>query len=183
MVPNTYLKRKQPRYLRHPGRFSSVRIQTLGSTYGRHVLLTLQPGEIFYKSIVDQLYNKEIYDASMTVLGGTFECLQYCVVIQDPGAESVISYGQPRNAGKSYLIFGNATLGRSLTGDPLVHCHAAVRTESGDVMGGHVLTDTAIVGSRPCSVLVTSLEGIELHQTLDEETAMPLFQPVEASKK
>jgi predicted DNA-binding protein with PD1-like motif len=182
MVPDSYLKRKQPRYLRQPGTFRPVRIQTIGSPYGRHVLVTLQPGESFYKSIVDQLRQVKIYDASMTVLGGSFEQLQYCVVIQDPNVKSVISYGQPRDAGKSYMIFGNATLGRSIEGQPLVHCHAAVRTESGDVMGGHVLTETAIVGSRPATILVTSLEGIELRQSLDEETAMPLFQPVEAGK-
>ena len=182
MAPDSYLKRKQPRYLRQPGRFSPVRIQTVGSPYGRHVWLTLEPGKSLYQSIVEQLIPLDITDASMTILGGSFSMLQYCVVIQDPNAASVISYGQPRDAGRSFMVFGNATLGRSITGEPLVHCHAAIRTQKGEIMGGHVLTDSAIVGSRPSSVLVTSLEGIELRQTLDEETAMPLFQPVEVSK-
>jgi predicted DNA-binding protein with PD1-like motif len=80
------------------------------------------------------------------------------------------------------MVFGNATLGRSIEGKPLVHCHAVVRTESGEVMGGHILTERAVVGSKPISVLVTSLEGFELRQAYDEETRIPLLQPVEADK-
>ena len=79
------------------------------------------------------------------------------------------------------MIFGNATLGRSIEGKPLVHCHGVIRTETGTVMGGHILTDRSVVGEKSIAVLVTSLEGFELpHQAYDEETGIPLLLPVEA---
>ncbi len=181
MAPDTVMKGKQPRYLRQPGRFNPVRIKSVASPFGRHIRLLLQPGLSLYDAIVKPLASLNIRDASTTILGGAFENLDYCVAIPDPAKRTVIAYSNPRHAGHAYMVFGNATLGRSIEGKPLVHCHAVVRTEYGEVMGGHVVTESAIVGPKPISVLVTSLEGLELCQALDEETGIPLFQPVEAS--
>lgn len=75
-------------------------------------------------------------------------------------------------------VFGNATLGKSLQNLPLVQCHAAIRTESGEVKGGHILTETSIVGSDPIPVLVTSLEAFELRQMFDPETNISLLLPL-----
>lgn len=75
------------------------------------------------------------------------------------------------------MFFGNATLGKSLQNLPLVHCHAAIRTESGEIKGGHILTETCVVGSNPIPVLVTSLDGFELRQVFDPETNICLLQP------
>ena len=80
------------------------------------------------------------------------------------------------------MIFGNATLGRSLQDRPLVHCHAAIRTASGAVKGGHVVTEACIVGRIPIPVLVTSLDEFELRQAHDPETNIPLLQPHRISR-
>jgi predicted DNA-binding protein with PD1-like motif len=77
------------------------------------------------------------------------------------------------------MIFGNATLGKSAQGKPLVHCHAAIRTEGGLAKGGHILTETSIVGPEPIPVLVTSLDGFELRETYDPETNISLLEPQE----
>lgn len=170
---------KQPRFIRHPGRFNPVRITTVSSRYGRHIRLQLQPGQTLFDAIVDPLSQLNIRDASTTILGGVFDDLYYCVAPPDPEGRTVIAYSKPIHAGRSYMVFGNATLGRSIEGKPLVHCHAVIRTENGEVMGGHIVADQTIVGSKPSSVLVTSLEGIELQQAYDEETGISLLQPVE----
>ncbi len=77
------------------------------------------------------------------------------------------------------MIFGNATLGKDAHGKPVVHCHAAIRTENGQTKGGHILAESSIVGSDPILVLVTSLDGFELRVTYDPETNIPLLQPQE----
>lgn len=179
MAPESIMKGKQPRYLRQPGRFNPVRIKSVASPFGRHFRLLLEPGETLYDAVVKPLANLEIRDASMTILGGWFKDLYYCVAPPDPEGRTVIAYSEPRPAGFTYMVFGNATLGRSIDGDPLVHCHAAVKTERGEVMGGHIVTEKTIVGPKPISVLITSLEGFELRQAFDEETGIPLFQPME----
>jgi hypothetical protein len=173
---------KQPRFLRHPGRFNPVRINTAAASYGRHVRMCLKTGETLSETIVRQLAEINIRDASTTILGGTFDDLYYCVAPPNLEGKSVIAYSKPIHAGRSYMVFGNATLGRSVDGAPLVHCHAVVRTESGQVVGGHIVTEMTVVGHSPSVVLVTSLEGIELRQGFDEETGISLLQPVEITK-
>jgi predicted DNA-binding protein with PD1-like motif len=174
-VVTTQLPR--PRTLIHPGRFNPVRIQSLRSSKGRHVRLALLPGVSLFDGLVKPLADIGITSASTTILGGYFEGVQYCVAPPDQQGGAVIAYSKPIPAGRTYMIFGNATLGKSINGSPLVHCHAAIRTESGEVKGGHILTETCIVSRDPVPVLVTSLDEFELRQAYDPETNIPLLQP------
>ncbi len=166
----------RPRMFVHPGRFSPVRINSQSCRQARHVRLQLQAGSSLFSSLVEPLAAIGITHASTTILGGLFDTLTYCVAPPDPSGQAVIAYGQPIDAGKSLIVFGNATIGLSLSRKPLVHCHAVIRTECGDIRGGHILTETCMV-SQPISVLVTSFEGFELRQAHDPETNIPLLQP------
>ncbi|HEX7390092.1 MAG TPA: DUF296 domain-containing protein [Acidiphilium sp.] len=167
----------RPRTLIHPGRFNPVRIQSLHARSARHVRLLLTPGRSLYQSLVEPLLALGIRNASTTILGGYFARLQYCVAPPDPTGQAVIAYTRPIDAGSTYMVFGNATLGLGMNGRPLVHCHAAIRTESGAVKGGHILTEASTVGPTPIPVLVTSLDEFELRQAYDPETNIPLLQP------
>jgi hypothetical protein len=118
-----------------------------------------------------------IENASTTILGGFFDELQYCLAPPDPSERAVIAYTQPRAAGRCAMVFGNATIGKGADGHPLVHCHAAIRTEGGEMRGGHIITQASIVGCDPIAVLVTSLEGFELQVAFDAETNIALMQP------
>lgn len=103
--------------------------------------------------------------------------LHYCVAPPDREGRAVIAYGAPIAAGAGQLIFGNATLGMGATGRPLVHCHAVIEDDTGAIRGGHILTETSVVGARPISVLVTAFEGFALRQAYDPETNISLLQP------
>jgi predicted DNA-binding protein with PD1-like motif len=169
----------RPRTLIHPGPFNPVRIQSRHSERGRHIRLALQPGLSLFDALVKPLAGIGVKNASTTILGGFFTELQYCVAPPDPSRKAVIAYTQPIHAGRAFMIFGNATLGKDVHGKPLVHCHAAIRTEGGQTKGGHILTESSIVGPEPISVLVTSLDGFELRVTFDPETNIPLLLPHE----
>ncbi len=167
------------RILVHPGPFNPVRIRSLRSPRARHVRLMLQPGRTLYDALVAPLAAVGITNASTTILGGRFECVEYCVAIPDPSRRALITYSAPIAVGSGTLVFGNATLGTGLDGRPLVHCHATLRSDAGAVKGGHILTETCIISGAPIPVLVTSLDGFELRQTFDPETNIPLLQPQE----
>lgn len=167
----------RPRTLIHPGAFNPVRIQSRHSMRARHVRLALPPGRSLFEALVRPLAELGITSASTTILGGFFEQLQFCVAPPDPSGRAVIAYTHPRAAGRCAMVFGNATLGKDAEGRPLVHCHAAIRMEDGEVRGGHVIAQGTIVGPEPISVLVTSLEGFELRLAFDPETNIPLLQP------
>ncbi len=169
---------ERARAMTHPGQFNLIRIQSEQSKAARHFRAILQPGKSLYEALVHPLKEVGVTNASTTILGGVFTYLEYCVAPPDPRKEAVIRYSRPIVAGKSYLVFGNATLGRSDQDKPMVHCHAALRREDGKVMGGHIIPEKTIVGADPISVLVTSFDGFELRQMYDPETNIPLFQPV-----
>ncbi|MGN6578779.1 MAG: DUF296 domain-containing protein [Bordetella sp.] len=169
------------RTLIHPGAFNPVRIQSRLSQRARHVRLALQPGTSLFDGLVAPLLSLGIQSASMTILGGYFRALQYCVAPPDPTHEAVIRYSEPIDAGPAYMVFGNATLGKDMTGGAIVHCHAAIRTAQGASKGGHIITQSAIVGPQPVSVLATSLDGFDLRVAFDPETNIALIQPLQES--
>ena len=167
------------RTMLHPGRFNPVRINCLSSSAGRHVRLSLMPGATLFDGLVKPLAEIGIANASTTILGGYFSSLEYCVAIPDPKKSAVIAYSDPIQSGQTYMVFGNATLGESLHGQPLLHCHATIRTQEGLIKGGHILTERTIVAKTPISVLVTSIDDFAIRQAFDPETNIPLLQPTQ----
>ena len=170
----------RPRTLVHPGPVGPIRIEHRHANRARHFRLGLEPGRTMQDAIIEPLMLLGVQAASMTILGGRLEKLLYCVAPPDPTGERVANYTRPIEAGAATLIFGNATLGKSAHGEPIVHCHAAFVCEDGRVRGGHIVVDRSVVASAPIPVLATSLDGIELRITQDDETHMPLMRPFAA---
>jgi len=171
------------RTLIHPGPFNPVRIQTRHADHARHFRLVLLPGANLFDALIGPLAALGVGSASTTILGGGFARLEYCTAPPDPLRQAVIRYTRPIESGRTWMVFGNATIGKSATGEPLVHCHAAIRTQSGELKGGHIITQTSVVGSAPIAVLVTALDGFELRVAFDPETNIPLIQPLDAADK
>jgi len=164
------------RIIVHPGRPRPVRMQSAGAPQARHFRLLLEPGLSLFDGLVQPLLAAGITSASTTLLGGALGTLFYCVAPPDPAGDAVIAYGPPIAAGRSFLVFGNATLGKARDGAPLVHCHAAIRDADGALRGGHVLTERTVVAA-PITVLVTAFAGFELRLVHDPETNIALLQP------
>ena len=177
------LELPRPRTLVHPGPVGAIRIEHRHASQGRHFRLGLEPGRTLQDAIIEPLMLLGVQAASMTILGGRLEKLLYCVAPPDPTGERVANYTRPIDAGAATLIFGNATLGRSARGEPVVHCHATFVCQDGRVRGGHVVVDRSVVAEVPIPVLATSLDGIELRITQDEETHMPLMRPFAAAQQ
>ena len=170
------------RTLVHPGPVGAIRIEHRHANLGRHFRLGLAPGRTMHDAIIEPLVALGVQAASMTLLGGGLAKLLYCVAPPDPTGERVANYTRPIDAGAATLIFGNATLGKNGRGEPIVHCHATFVCEDGRVRGGHVVVDHSTVAGAAIAVLATSLDGIELRITQDEETHMPLMRPFAAQQ-
>jgi hypothetical protein len=169
------------RTLVHPGPVGPIRIEHRHANRARHFRLGLEPGRTMEDALIEPLMRLGLRSASMTILGGRLARLLYCVAPPDPTGERVANYTRPIDAGPATLIFGNATLGRSVRGEPVVHCHATFVRADGSVRGGHIVVDRSRVADTPIPVLVTSLDGIELRITQDAETLMPLMRPFAAT--
>ena len=171
----------RPRTLVHPGPVGAIRIEHRHANRARHFRLGLEPGRTMQDAIIEPLMLLGVQAASMTILGGRLKKLLYCVAPPDPTGERVANYTRPIEAGAATLIFGNATLGKNTRGEPIVHCHATFVCEDGRVRGGHIVVDRSTVADAPIAVLATTLDGIELRITQDEETHMPLMRPFAAA--
>ena len=166
-----------PRRLVHPGPASAARIQSMQCAVGRHFRLMLQPGLSLFDALVLPLAGAGVHSASLILLGGYMARVDYCFAGPDTTGKSLAAYGQPLSAGRAYLISSSAMFGKDADGQPLVHCHAALRTEAGDIRGGHLLPRYCQVGPQPICALVTALDGFELRVAFDAETNLPLLQP------
>lgn len=171
----------RPRTLVHPGPVGPIRIEHRHANLGRHFRLALEPGRTLQDALIEPLVARGVHAASMTILGGRLSRLLYCVAPPDPSGERVANYTRPIEPGAATLIFGNATLGRNGRGEPVIHCHATFACADGGVRGGHIVVDRSELADAPITVLVTSLDGIELRITQDEETHMPLMRPFAAT--
>ena len=169
------------RTLVHPGPVGPIRIEHRHANLARHFRLGLAPGRSMEDALIEPLLLLGVRSASMTLLGGRLDQLLYCVAPPDPTGERVANYTRPIDAGAATLIFGNATLGKNARGEAIVHCHATFVCADGNVRGGHIVVDRSIVADSPIAVLVTTLDGIELRITQDEETHMPLMRPFAAA--
>lgn len=167
----------RPRTLVHPGRYGSLRIEHMQAPAARHFRLALRAGRSLHQAIVDALTAVGVKAASMTLLDGELSTLSFCVAPPDAGGRVVAKYSSPVALAGARLVFGNATLGKSSTGDPVVHCHAVFRMADGTLRGGHLLTERTFIACGAVTVLATSLDGFDLRIGFDEETRMPLMRP------
>lgn len=175
--PQTHSVYPRARTLAHPGPYNPARIQSRITNSARHLRIQLQPGISLYDGLVKPLQELGVASASTTILGGMFDSLSYCTAPPDPTGRAIIAYTKPIETRNAWMVFGNATVGKGAKGEPLVHCHATFRAGTGDTLGGHIVPHSSVVGNRPISVLVTSIDGFELRLAFDPETNIPLIQP------
>jgi predicted DNA-binding protein with PD1-like motif len=155
-----------------------VRLEHRQAAGARHLRLALAPGLTLFDAIVGALASARVESASLTLLQGDLQDLDFCVAPPDRSGRTVATYGPPATLQCARLLFGNATLGRTGTGAAAVHCHAVFSCTEGRLLGGHVLTQRCRIANKPVSALATSLDGFGLRIAYDPETRMPLMRPV-----
>lgn len=168
----------RPRTLVHPGPVAPLRLEQGVARGQRQWRLTLAPGQVLLPALTGALATLRVHSAALALLGGELQTVAYCLPIPDPEGQVIATYGAPRVVHDAGLLRGSATLGQTADGAPVVHCHATFADAEGVVRGGHVLTERSVVGLRPVTVLVTALDGIELHLGFDPETRLHMLRPV-----
>ncbi|MCO5977007.1 PCC domain-containing protein [Ideonella oryzae] len=180
-MPERFAALPRPRTLVHPGPFRASRIDAMHAPHGRHFRLSVGSGPSLYEALVEGLAAHQVTSASMTLIGGRFDLLTFCFAGEDRSGQALVRYSAPMVTESAQFVFGNATLGKTAAGRPIVHCHAVFRGGDGRMLGGHLLTERCRVGTAPMTVLATSLEGFELRVDVDAETRTPLLHPLSAT--
>lgn len=168
------------RLLRHPGPMAARRWDSLSCEKARAFRFSLIPGRSLYEGIVNAMTAAEVSAAALTLTGGTFARVDYCLAAPRPGRPQVAGYTDPeRMGGPIGLIGASATLGLDVNGAPMVHCHALLSDAEGQLFGGHIIPDASMVGAMPPVVFARAFEGEAIRQRYDPETIMSLFHPAD----
>lgn len=161
----------------HPGPIEAQRITHCVAPQGRHLRIALPPGATLFDGLVQPLAALGIHNAALNILAGEFERLVYCVAPPDPTGRVAAAYTEPNDAGQSFLLTANATLGSNAAGQPVVHCHAGLRDSDGRLRGGHLLPQVCVVGRHGLVAFAVELQGFAVQVGYDPETTLSFFKP------
>ncbi|GGF81002.1 hypothetical protein GCM10007301_46390 [Azorhizobium oxalatiphilum] len=168
------------RLLKHPGPVAARRWDSLSCEKARAFRFSLIPGRSLFDGIFNAMKAANVSAAALTLTGGTFSRVDYCLAAPRPGKPQVAGYTDPeRMGGPIGLIGASATLGLDVKGRPMVHCHALLSKPDGELFGGHIMPGESIVGAVPPVVFARAFAGEAIRQRYDPETIMSLFHPAE----
>ena len=165
------------RTLVHPGPRAEPRLAHVAAQGGRQLRLSLPPGTCLHEGLTQALADAGVHSAAMALVGGDWDEVAYCLPIPDPEGQLMATYGEPTVLRGASLLRGSATLGQDAQGLPVIHCHASLTDATGQVHGGHVLTQRSVVGQRPVTVWVSVLDGVSLRLGFDPETRLNMLKP------
>lgn len=168
------------RLLKHPGPVAAQRWDSMACARARAFRFSLIPGRSLYDGIVNAMTAAGVSAAALTLTGGVFARVEYCLAAPRVGRPQVAGYTDPESmSGPIGLIGASATLGLDVGGRLMVHCHALLADPDGQLFGGHVIPAASIVGALPPVVFARAFEGAAIRQRYDAETVMSIFHPAQ----
>ncbi|WP_341989364.1 PPC domain-containing DNA-binding protein [Azorhizobium sp. AG788] len=168
------------RLLKHPGPVAAQRWDSMACARSRAFRFSLIPGRSLYDGIVNAMTAAGVSAAALTLTGGVFARVEYCLAAPRVGRPQVAGYTDPESmSGPIGLIGASATLGLDVEGRLMVHCHALLADPDGQLFGGHVIPAASIVGAVPPVVFARAFEGAAIRQRYDAETVMSIFHPAQ----
>jgi predicted DNA-binding protein with PD1-like motif len=136
----------------------------------------LRRGETLYASVARALKTLDIRAAALDIKHATFSRLSYYLIASSPDVEPVAHYTTPLILSERAALIGSgATVGVTRQGDYAIHCHGLTVTESGELVGGHFLTDDCVIEDGVA--YINELNHIDLTIGIDPEIKTPVFQP------
>ncbi len=127
------------RILKQPGEAGEPRRLAVDAEDGGQFRVVLPEGRDLLTDLTRMLVDKGISNAAVQLVGGSFASLEYLTGQPDHSGERVATYGAPTPLeGPVTVVGGNAILGRDGEGNPILHCHAVIIDNDGELHGGHL---------------------------------------------
>src|SRR5690606_2401208 len=107
----------------------------------------------------------------------TFSHLRYFLIAASDEVEQVAHYTTPLDFDEpTTLVSAGATVGTTDQGKFAIHCHGLTVTDSGQLVGGHFLTEHCLLAEDGVAYLHT-MDYMDLVIGMDPEIATLVFQP------
>jgi hypothetical protein len=177
-MPSTETPLARPRAtVVHPGPPAAVRVEHAQASASRSLRLVLAPGQTLQEALLAALMPWRVRSAALSIWGGLFDELAFCLPIRDPRGEVVCTYGDPIPVRGVRLVAGSVSFALGDDDRPFIHCHASFCGPDAILQGGHVLPERARIGAEPVVARVTVLEGVALRMQFDPETRLNIMRP------
>lgn len=139
--------------------------------------ITLRAGASLYDSVASAIACTGATAASLHIGRAAFSHIRYFLIVSDPNAEPVANYTTPLDFHEpATLINAGITIGTTDQGKFAIHCHGLAVADSGQLVGGHFLTDYCILAEDGVAYLRT-MNYMNLVIGVDPEIRTLVFQP------
>lgn len=163
--------------LKHPGPVAPTRRDVMAGRNQKTYRIALRQGATLHACVAEAMASLNLKAAALNIEHVTFSRISYFLITSSPDVEQVAHYTTPLLLEERAMLVGaGATVGTNDRGDLAVHCHGLVVTGSGDMVGGHFLTDQCVIAEDGVAYL-SALSYMDLVIGVDPEIATPVFQP------
>ncbi len=163
--------------LKHAGPVATVRRDVLIGRDQKTYRIPLRRGETLHASVVHSLRTLKLKTAALSIKMLRLDSLRYCMTREGLGDEPLAAYSPPRMLMEPSMLIGSgATVGADQQGGYFIHCHGFVVTSTGDMIGGHFLTEDCLIGEDGVAYLY-ALDYLSLVIGIDPEIKTTVFQP------
>jgi hypothetical protein len=113
------------------------------------------------------------------IAGGTLSSLAYHVIVKARDGQKPFVYGAPIEChGDLTLVAATITLGRTVDGTQIIHCHGGFIDLDGRQHGGHVVLDRSVAGAHGLVLRLCLFAQTEFVLRTDHETTFDLLSPM-----
>ena len=169
------------RSLKQPGPSSPRRVFPQVAPTADQLSVWLAPG-VMFDAVVDSMATNGFNHAGLQIFDGDLAVAFYQVAPPDPTGEKVVAYGPPIPLpGGARIVMASITLGRTVDGKPILHCHGVLRDRQGKLYGGHIPTDLCVIGAEGVSAWAGVSKDAGFIVRPDTETGFSLLVPCEGN--
>ena len=171
------------RFITHPGPPAIERRTSRQAESADQFRLWIAPGSTLFQGLAASVIAHGFDHASIQLFDGELAKAQLHFAAPDPTDERAAAYGPALELeGGARLVTANATLGRTADGEPLVHCHGVLLDRRASLYGGHLPTETCVVGEGGVFGWGIVSKDRGFVQRFDPETLFPLLFPTGADE-
>lgn len=163
--------------LKHPGPVAPTRRDVMAGRNQKTYRITLRRSATLYDCVAEAMASLNLKAAALNIERVTFSHISYFLITASPDVEQVAHYTTALQLDERAMLVGaGATVGATDAGKLAIHCHGLVVTDSGNLVGGHFLTDQCVIADDGVAYL-SALGHMDLVIGVDPEIATPVFQP------
>lgn len=163
----------------HPGPRHPVRRFHTKPGKPVHIRAAFHQDQSLHDAVFSVLGLYDLKAASLSLIGGSFLKMKFTTGNIETREDSLkqANFTYVRDWENCDLVYGAATAGQDVEGEPLLHCHAVFSDSTGNQHGGHLFPADCQI-KHPVVAHICGHPHATIRQFVDMETHHTLFNPL-----